>query len=145
MLGFFISVFAKKYGLKVISISLALSILPCIVSNTIYIYLKYYEMIEMQGMFAHITSYSHMFLALSIVTLLMILFKNMKKCQILEWSDNYSYEVYIVHQLFILSPFTLLTLTSNLSINIVLTLLVILFSGYILGIANKKVQILYNK
>lgn len=145
MLGFFISVFVKKYGFKVISISLALSIIPCFMSNAVYIYLKYYKGIEMQGNYAHITSYSHMFLALFIVTFLMILLKNIKKCQTLEWSDNYSYEVYIVHQLFILSPFTLLTLTSNLSINILLTILVILYSGYILGIVNRKVQTLFNK
>ncbi len=144
MLGYFISVLAKKYGSKVISLSFLLSILPCIASNAIYIYLKYFKGMEMQGPLSHITSYSHMFLALSIVTLFMILFKNVSYNNVFKWSDNYSYEVYIVHQLFILSPFTILTLTSSKSLNIVIALLVILFSGYLLGLLNKKVQILFN-
>ena len=145
MLGFFISVFAKKYGSKVINILFLLSIVPCIASNTIYIFLKYFKEIEMHGPLSHITSYSHMFLALSLVTLLMIIFKKIKACKIFEWSDNYSYEVYIVHQYFILSPFTLLTLTYNKSLNILIALLVIFFSGYILGILNKKIYSLFSR
>lgn len=144
MLGFFISVLVKKYGSKVISFSFLLFILPCIASNAIYIYLKYFKGMEMQGVFSHITSYSHMFLALTIVTLLMILFKNIKYYKVFEWSDSYSYEVYIVHQLFILSPFTLLDLTSNNAINIFITLFVILLGGYLLGAVNKRFQILFN-
>lgn len=137
MLGFFISVFVKKYGFKVISSSFLLSLLPCIASNAIYIYLKYFKGMEMQGPLSHITSYSHMFLALTLVTLLMILFKNIKYCKVFEWSDNYSYEVYIVHQLFILSPFTMLTLTPNIALNIINSTVAIFICGYILGILNK--------
>ena len=144
MLGFFISVFAKKYGSRVINISFFLSILPCIASNAIFIFLKYFKGIDMQGSFSHITSYSHMFLALTIVTPLMILFKNIKYYKVFEWSDDYSYEVYIVHQLFILSPFTLLTFTSNYFLNILIVLSVILFSGYMLGFLNKKIRFLFN-
>ena len=92
---------------------------------------------EMQGPLSHITSYSHMFLALTLVTLLMILFKNIKYCKVFEWSDNYSYEVYIVHQLFILSPFTMLTLTPNIALNIINSTVAIFICGYILGILNK--------
>ncbi|MBQ2885146.1 MAG: acyltransferase [Alphaproteobacteria bacterium] len=97
MLGYFMAVYVKRYGEKVIKISFILSLLPCIVSNAIYIFLKYVNGIDMQGIFSHVTLYSHMFLAFSIVTLLMITFGNIKKRRIYEWSDNYSYEVYIVH------------------------------------------------
>ena len=91
----------------------------------------------MQGVFSHVTLYSHMFLAFFIVALLMIIFRNIKQRGIYKWSDNYSYEVYIVHQLFILSPFTMLTLTPNIAINIIFTTIAIFICGYILGILNK--------
>lgn len=51
----------------------------------------------------------------------------------LDYSDKYSYEIYLVHQLFILSPLTLLTTTNNSIINVSLTILVIFLSGYFLN------------
>ena len=144
MLGYFMAVYVKRYGEKVIKISFILSLLPCIVSNAIYIFLKYVNGIDMQGVFSHVTLYSHMFLAFSIVTLLIITFGNIKKRRIYEWSDNYSYEVYIVHQLFILSPFTMLTLTTDVTLNIIIATITIFISGYILGIVNKRVSHLLN-
>ena len=143
MIGFFMSVFVKRYGNKVINLSFQFSLFPCFLSNAIYITLKYIKGLEMQGVYSHCTAYSHMFLALSLVTLFMIIFKNIKYGKFFEWSDNYSYEVYIVHQLFILSPFTLLTLTSNAALNILIALIVIFFSGYLLGVVNKKVSVLF--
>ena len=63
----------------------------------------------------------------------MIWFKNIKESWFLEYSDKYSYEIYLVHQLFILSPLTLLTTTNNSIINVSLTIFVIFLSGYILN------------
>ena len=63
----------------------------------------------------------------------MIWFKNMKESRFLEYSDKYSYEIYLVLQLFILSQLTLLTTTNNSIINVLLTILVIFLSGYILN------------
>ena len=87
----------------------------------------------MEGTLVHITDYSHAFLGYSITMLLMIVFKEIKESRILEYSDKYSYEIYLVHQLFILSPLTLLTTTNNSIINVSLTILVIFLSGYFLN------------
>lgn len=58
----------------------------------------------------------------------MILLKN-----ILDYSDKYSYSIYLVHQLFILSPLTLLAITDYRSENIVLTLCAIIISSFIVN------------
>ena len=59
--------------------------------------------------------------------------QNIKERRILEYSDKYSYSIYLVHQLFILSPLTLLSITDYRSVNIVLTLCAIIISSFILN------------
>ena len=63
----------------------------------------------------------------------MLVFMKIKGSRMLDYSDKYSYEIYLVHQLFILSPLTLLTTTNNSIINVSLTILVIFLSGYFLN------------
>lgn len=67
----------------------------------------------------------------------MLLFKNIKESRVLEYSDKYSYEIYLVHQLFILSPLTMLSFTDNRAINISLTLCAIFISSFILNELSK--------
>ena len=82
----------------------------------------------MKGWLVHITDFSHALLGYSITMMLMILLKN-----ILDYSDKYSYSIYLVHQLFILSPLTLLAITDYRSVNIVLTLCAIIISSFIVN------------
>ena len=54
------------------------------------------------------------------------------KQRVLSVLDNYSYEVYLVHQLIILGPFTMMKITSRAWLNIVLILLSIALLAYLL-------------
>lgn len=60
---------------------------------------------------------------------------------ILKFSDRYSYSIYLVHKLFILSPFTLLNFTNVDGINIAISTVTILAAGIIL----KDITGLYDK
>lgn len=56
--------------------------------------------------------------------------------KILNLLDEYSFEMYLVHQLVILGPFSLLSLTENIVVNF----LIMLFSICILTIILKKLE-----
>lgn len=133
ILGYFTAVFVKRIGAKFLHLCFWISLIPTIISNYVYCYIHYLQGQEMKGALVHITDYSHAFLGYSLTTLSMLVFIKIKGSRILDYSDQYSYEIYLVHQLFILSPLTLLTTTNNSTINVSLTILVIFFSGYILN------------
>lgn len=86
---------------------------------------------EMNGI-SHIEGMSHLFLGMSLTLGLMHLFRGLKPMKILGFSDKYSYSIYIVHQLFILSPFTLMAITHNVVANIIIVLMFITMFGVIL-------------
>ena len=140
ILGYYTAVFTKRLGYQTIRNCFLISLIPTIISNFVYCHIHYIQGLEMTGFLVHITDYSHAFLGYSITMFLMILFKNIREYRILGFSDRYSYEIYLVHQLFILSPLTLLTVTNTRSANILLTLLVIFSSGILLSQLNKKIM-----
>ena len=138
--GYFTAVFVNRIGEKTLKLCFLISLIPTVVSNFIYCHIHYIEGVEMKGLLVHVTDYSHSFLGYSITLLLMIVFKNIKKNRILEYSDRYSYEIYLVHQLFILSPLTLLSFYQSRITNITITLITIFVSGIILRSMNKTLQ-----
>ena len=140
ILGYFTAVFVNRLGEKTINICFWISLIPTAISNYVYCHLHYIKGLEMKGMLVHITDYSHAFLGYSITMLLMIAFKTIKESSLLEYSDKYSYEIYLVHQLFILSPLTLLSLFRSRIANITISLVAIYVSGVMLNYMNKAVQ-----
>lgn len=136
ILGFYIAVFKERWGDKTILLCFLLSLIPTIASNTIYCYLHYTKGMDMTGNLVHITDFSHLFLGLSVTTLLMMILKDVKQNNVIQFSDKYSYEIYLVHQLFILSPLTLLTLSGFQVVNIFTTLITILITGVTLQYIN---------
>ena len=130
---YFIAVFVNRIGEKSHHLCFRISLIPTFISNYVYCHIHYFQGLEMKGILVHITDYSHAFLGYSITMLLMIWFKNIKESRILDYSDKYSYEIYLVHQLFILSPLTLLITSNNIIINVSLAILVIFLSGYMLN------------
>lgn len=81
-----------------------------------------------------IINYGHVMLG---SVLFIIMYKMMNKFNIknnvfLSFSDNYSYYIYLVHQIFILNSFSVLFLTKSLFINIVLIILFSLFFAIII-------------
>ena len=130
IIGYFTAVFVNRIGSKSLHLCFWISLIPTVISNYVYCHIHYLQGQEMKGTLVHITDYSHAFLGYSITMLLMIWFNNIKESWFLEYSDKYSYEIYLVHQLFILSPLTLLTTTNNSIINVSLTIFLIFLSGY---------------
>lgn len=128
VLGFFTAVICKKYGNKVLRWFLWLSLIPCTLSNILFCYLRYFSGSDN----GHVTDYAHMFLGYSITIILMVLLKNIKDSKVLRFSDKYSYEIYITHQLFILSPLSLLRITTCNWFNIVITVIAIGLTGVLL-------------
>ena len=140
ILGYFTAVFVKRTGDRTLNICFWISLIPTIVTNIIYCYFHYVCGLVMKGVLVHITDYSHAFLGYTLTMFLMIVFKNMQGSRILEYSDKYSYEIYLVHQLFILSPLTLLTYSQNRITNMAIAMVAIIVSGVILNSMNKALQ-----
>lgn len=71
------------------------------------------------------TRYAHLLLGVSLFLLMIVMFKNFRYNKLLELSDNYSYQYYLIHGLFILSPLTLLNVTSVRLLNCAIAIFVI--------------------
>lgn len=140
IIGYYIAVFKERWGKNTVLNCFLFSLIPTIASNAIFCYLHYTKGLEMTGNLIHITDFSHLFLGLSITTLLMVLLNSIKYNKMFVLSDKYSYEIYLVHQLYILSPLTILTLSGCEVINIVVTIIIILISGIILHNVNYYIQ-----
>ncbi len=81
-------------------------------------------------------NYGHVFLGIAIVLLIRSLYKKIDcinaNHRILDWSDKYSYDVYLVHHLFIQSSFGVVEFIPNRFIAIPLAVLLSVFSAVVL-------------
>lgn len=103
-----------------------------IVLNAIKIYGVYIVQIKNNLIFDLFVKYVHGLLGIAIFLLFYWLFENTKSNVILKISDRYSYYIYLGHQIFILGPLSLMKLTSNTVINIVIICGCILTVGILL-------------
>ena len=95
-----------------------------LIGNFIQIYFEYIRQISFTGK-GVVYDYNHVLLGISLFLFLKIFLekKNLEKYEsLLLVSDKYSYEIYCVHQLIILGPFSLLMATDKIAINMVLVL-----------------------
>lgn len=110
------------------------------ICNTIQIVLTYIVRVRLSEsnkvLFQVFCDYSHAFLGVSIFVVLRYILKYLLEKRnptkivdfIVELSDKYSYEGYLIHQFFILGPMTLMHLTNCTGVNI----LVVLITTFIL-------------
>lgn len=104
---------------------------PTILGNGIQIYINYIAKIKFSGMtnffYRYFQDYNHVFLGVFIFLMLKVLLENKQigknARMLLDFSDTYSYETYLVHQFIILGPFSLMALTRSLPVNILIILL----------------------
>ena len=75
-------------------------------------------------------SYGHSAMGLALFSVMLLAFRNMKENRLTRYSDRYSYEIYLVHHFFLLSPWAILQLSLPVIFNIILSLLVILLVAY---------------
>lgn len=109
-----------------------------IAGNAIQIYCDYIADIDFTG-FGIIKNYNHVMLGVFIFLLLKVILEkvNLNRIEkLLKLSDTYSFEVYLVHQLLILGPFSLLALTRFYLVNI----FIMLVGVFILALLLKKVE-----
>lgn len=88
-----------------------------------------------QSLYQHYYDSSHTLMGITVFIFLYALFRKIQWKRIervLRFSDKYSYDVYLVHQVFILGTFSMCGLTGFRGLNISLTLLVIFLCSIIL-------------
>jgi len=85
----------------------------------------------------YIKQWSHVFIGSSLFVLLYKYLPQIKKKKLLSFFDNESYYIYLTHQIFILSQFSLIHITNNLVINIALIILASIISAMILELLTK--------
>ena len=144
VVGFFLADLFRRLSLKQ-SINLKwLLLFVALLMNVGEIYIKYISNVELIGwqivVFKAFCRYSHMFLGLVIFILFYGHFKSMRYNNALRFSDKYSYPVYIVHQLFILSPLSLMAITTLSLINWMIVLIASLCSGILLQKISSKLS-----
>lgn len=139
ILGYFICIIYFKYGEKILK-----KILPWITVFTIIlcllrIYSNYIIIPPLKG-HSYITNYSQMILGLFIFISIIYAFSNIKKNKLLDLSDRYSYYIYLTHHIFILGHFSLMDLTNNPLLNIILVLVCTILSAIILSFLSGKIK-----
>ena len=111
-----------------------------IITNSLRVYFSYFLVIRNNAIYDLFVKYAHGLLGVALFLVLYNLFSNIKSNPVLRFSDKYSYHIYLVHQVFILGPLSLMTVTSNLLLNISIICCCILCSGLILKKINNFVD-----
>ncbi len=99
--------------------------------NLVQIYVDYYQTVSLFGsvgkLYNILCDYNHVWLGVFFFLVLKEIFDKIefskKLRRTLDITDKYSYETYLVHQFLVLGPFTLMSLTSNLAVNIFIILI----------------------
>ena len=131
--------FKEKFNI-IYYITLCFAILFC----GLKLYVLYIAPVSLNGVVLSIFNlfklYSHLLLGLAVFLTLLKL-PNIKYNKVLSFSDKYSYEIFIVHSLFIRSPLHLLYITDYNMLNIIMAV----FCTIIAGILYKKYANAYTK
>lgn len=138
IVGYFIAMYYGRCGDKIIKVFAFLFSVIAIPANLLRIYLKYiYRFPEnsvFERLFIFSEGYMHLALGAMIFLILFIALKETKPCTLVEKSDKYSYYIYVVHQLFIFSPFSLMTITPLKVLNWGIACMCIFVTAYIVYI-----------
>lgn len=82
-------------------------------------------------------NYSRLFFALTIFLCLMILGGSLEKKRalphfVLDFSDKYSYDIYIVHMIYVKGPLSVLSVTGSYIVNVLIMIVIVIISAWIL-------------
>lgn len=138
IVGYFMAVYYSRYrdsAIKVFTIIFSVIAVPV---NLVRIYLKYIYTIPENSIFEKLfhfsEGYMHLALGAMVFLILFILLRRARPCMLTEQSDRHSYYIYVVHQLFILSPFTLMAITPFKALNWLIVCVCIIIAEFIVYI-----------
>lgn len=142
IIGYVLGIASKNEIIKMrwfFSLFMILSLL----GNGIQCYIDYYKRLEFSGiisiLYGYFQNFNHVWLGVFLFLSLKLILDKCKKKKniILNITDKYSYEVYLVHQFLILGPFSLMKVTSIAVVNILIIISLIISFAWVL----KKVSI----
>lgn len=132
-----------------------LILVAAVLSNAIQIYIDYVADISFVGFilgcYHRYCNYAHVLLGVALFVIIRRMCKegrcgfNKFSKGILDLSDKYSYDIYLTHQFMILGPFTLMNLTDNLLINIIIIVAVFILLSFLLNKISSKLIVLINR
>lgn len=143
--GFFASVFLQEYKSKLFILLTGTITFIAILLNVLRIYCKYITSYNPDSSFDLFEQYSHSFFGISIVFVFLITVKSIKKNKLLDLSDKFSFYIYIVHQLFIFSPFSPLKIIKIPVLNCFISIIAILICAVILKLLSDVVTRCFDK
>lgn len=125
---------------------LFMAVIPAIIANGTQIYINYFADGGVNILFTGSTQllylkfcrYAHCMLGIMLFVLLKIFFDHFKKylCRIekfLKISDKYSYDIYLVHNIFILGQYSVLALFQNKAMAVISVFLFTVIASFILN------------
>lgn len=123
--------------------------IACIVTTLLVLYLEYfYQKGSMDLLYAYkdaLFAWNHTLLGISLFLAMYLLFSRLygrKEVpalnRVINFSDKYSYHIYIVHQIVILGQFSCLKLTSSIVLNLAIIFAYSVFAGVLLKYADRK-------
>lgn len=143
IIGYYLPTLSVKANKTTKDFSFWLLVLTVIVMNVARIYLKYYAMDLFPSVIVNaIVRYAHLLLGVALFALLFKVLSGVNYNAFLKWSDKYSYPVYLVHLLFIISPFTLMEITSIKPINWSIVLTATIVSAILLDTISNRLMII---
>lgn len=141
IVGYFIAYYFGKYRDKALKNILIICAPLCMISCSLRVYFSYIFTGNLSAVFDKLISvfiiYSRSLLGITLFLMMYVLLYNAEiskkigKMKLINEFDTCSYSIYLVHQMFILSPFTCLTLTKSAPINCAIALMVIAVVAYI--------------
>lgn len=136
MVGFMIASYHNKYGDCALKCYRYLFGIFALVLNALRIYLKYVYNVSsatvLGKVFMFSEPYLHLLLGVAIFLWLHYAFSRIRECSLVRWSNKYSFCIYIVHQTFILSPFSTMSILKIAPLNWMITIMMILVCGMLL-------------
>ena len=131
LVGYFGAVFLQTYGKKIGALLVYGFAGAALLMNTVRVVCLYIRPCTFP-LFDWFVEYAHAFLGIAIVLVCVVSIQSIKQHTFLDITDTYSFYVYIVHLVFILSPFTLLEITPYPVVNGGLALAAILLATILL-------------
>ena len=144
VIGYFMSIYHQKYGIKAEKILLLLFALITVPINILRFYIKYVCVLPEGSLFAKLFSflegYMHLCLGVFVFLILFVVLEHVKGNKLIKITDKYSYYVYICHQLFILSPFSLMAITPFIPLNWIIVTVAIIGSSILLYLMSQVID-----